>query len=395
MHFSALFIPAFLVAQASAHGFLAQVHIGGHQYEGNSVGNPPKNSPIKQLTDVGPNKGANNPNITCGHGAKPAALVVDAMPGDKMSFDWRDGDGNKNASPLLTYMASCGNRACNDFDPMNANWFKIQETGLLSNHTWKQADLKNGDTIHASIPSNLAPGNYLVRSEILSLHNANVRGGAEFYVDCVQIRVGGNKNGKPSDKDLVKFPGGYSDDDPGIYVPKIFDGISNYVIPGPKIASFITAFSEDSGSSADSDPQSQDENKDLSQNSSSRASVEGGDTNNDSIDEPSSEDDCDDEDADYRASELTSDNVEDSDDDDAESGDSARGQGSDLSSNDDIKDPTTVCESNYTRARHTSPRTISQRSASRGRPVGNVASFEPHLHRRRFMRLRRNPLPGH
>jgi hypothetical protein len=61
----------------------------------------------------------------------------------------------------------------------------------------------------------------LVRHEIIALHLANQKGGAEFYPSCQQIRVGGSGTGVPTEDELLTFPGSYSDDDPGIYVPDV------------------------------------------------------------------------------------------------------------------------------------------------------------------------------
>ncbi|KAL0069313.1 hypothetical protein AAF712_003678 [Marasmius tenuissimus] len=278
---TALFIPVLLAAYASAHGFVAEAHIGDHKHTGNSVGNPPKDSIIWQLGDVGPIKGANNPDLACGHGAHQAKLVADAMPGDTMTFDWRDGDGEKrwphDVGPLLTYMASCGDKACNEFNPSDAKWFKIMESGMLPDGKWEQAKLKNGGTIHAIIPKNLAPGNYMVRTEMIALHLADKEGGAEYYVDCLQTRVGGNQNGRPADSDTVKFPGGYSDTDPGIWVPKLYDGMkpSEYVIPGPTMPSFISSRSNEDGGSNPPEQNSSSFTQDGQQSNGSQGSSAG------------------------------------------------------------------------------------------------------------------------
>lgn len=124
---------------------------------------------------------------------------------------------------MLTYMASCGSTTCDQFDATTAKWFKIQEIGLDSSTEsgWAQADLMNGTPANITLPSNLAPGNYLLRHEIIALHLANTMGGAEFYPSCSQIIVGGSGTGKPSDDELVSLPGAYSDNDPGIYVPSV------------------------------------------------------------------------------------------------------------------------------------------------------------------------------
>jgi hypothetical protein len=75
-------------------------------------------------------------------------------------------------------------------------------------------------------------------------------GGAEFYPACSQLQVGGSGTGKPTASELVTFPGGYQDNDPGIYDPTVYDPGSNYTFPGPPIAAFVGASAGgDSGSS--------------------------------------------------------------------------------------------------------------------------------------------------
>ena len=82
-----------------------------------------------------------------------------------------------------------------------------------------------------TLPPSLAPGAYLLRHEIIALHNAINKGGAEFYESCAQIKVAGGdegdededemrkrEEGKPDDSELVSFPGAYKDDDKGILV---------------------------------------------------------------------------------------------------------------------------------------------------------------------------------
>ena len=81
----------------------------------------------------------------------------------------------------------------------------------------------NGNVFSTNLPNNLAPGEYLVRHEIIALHLATTEGKAEFYPSCQQIKVGGSETGVPSDDELLSFPGAYSDTDPGIYTPNVRD----------------------------------------------------------------------------------------------------------------------------------------------------------------------------
>ena len=95
----------------------------------------------------------------------------------------------------------------------------------------------NGGSLTLALPDNLKAGDYLVRHEvccslssttvsvltityqIIALHLATSKGGAEFYPSCTQIRVGGSGTGVA--KDTVSFPGAYSDNDPGIFDPTV------------------------------------------------------------------------------------------------------------------------------------------------------------------------------
>ena len=97
----------------------------------------------------------------------------------------------------------------------------------------------NGAVATAFIPKTLAPGNYMVRHEIIAHHLATTKGKAEFYPSCSQIKVGGNQKGAPNANELVTFPGGYSDNDAGIYDPDVYNPSAAYVFPGPPIASFM------------------------------------------------------------------------------------------------------------------------------------------------------------
>lgn len=235
-------VPLLLASYVSAHGFLANARIGGQ----NEVGSRPFGSggsnAIRQVTSPNPNTGANNPALNCGPGARRANEVLNVNPGDEMSFDWRGADLSEwphNTGPMLTYLASCGDTPCSQFDSTRARWFKIHEVGRKQGSaTWVQADLMNGARANSRLPANLAPGNYLVRHEIIALHLASRPGGAEYYPACVQIRVGGNGNGRPQEDELVSFPGAYRDDHPGILV----NAFSNapYTFPGPRIARFVT-----------------------------------------------------------------------------------------------------------------------------------------------------------
>jgi len=231
----------------AAHGFVWRVTINGQLFMGNVPNANSNASIIRQIDDISPVKGANNSFLNCGQSAQLASQVASANPGDVLTFDWRGGDLSHwphNTGPLMNYLASCGDTTCDKFDSQNAQWFKISQVGRQSNGgDWVQQDIMNGGTANVTLPSNIKPGQYIIRHEIIALHLANSPGGAEFYPSCTQLNIGGNGTAVPSASELVTFPGGYSDTDPGIYDPSVFDTSAKYVFPGPPIAQLAVSSS--------------------------------------------------------------------------------------------------------------------------------------------------------
>lgn len=94
MKSSTIFLP-FLAAALSlspsvhAHGFVHVFGVDGKDYTGNIPNGKSDPSPIRQISDQSPIYGAMSPTVNCGTGAPNAALVVDAMPGSTVSWDWR------------------------------------------------------------------------------------------------------------------------------------------------------------------------------------------------------------------------------------------------------------------------------------------------------------------
>ena len=90
-----------------------------------------------------------------------------------------------------------------------------------------------GQPSTVTLPASLAPGEYLIRNELLALHTAQARGGAEFYPSCSQLRVGGAQSGQPAS--TVSFPGAYSPTDPGILI-NVYSMTGQYQFPGPAVS---------------------------------------------------------------------------------------------------------------------------------------------------------------
>lgn len=135
------------------------------------------------------------------------------QPNDRSCAD--EAIGGDHWGPINIYMAKVD-------DALTAvgseqNWFKISEMGLPSNNPeYWATEVMNDNCGHVTftIP-NIAPGQYLLRAEVIALHVASSVGGAQFYMSCFQLQVGGSGTGEP---DTVKFPGAYGASDPGILI---------------------------------------------------------------------------------------------------------------------------------------------------------------------------------
>ncbi|KAH0826364.1 glycoside hydrolase family 61 protein [Lanmaoa asiatica] len=238
------FIVGLLPILVSAHGYIASVTIDGQSYPGNVPGGTTNPSIIRQISTISPVQGASNPSINCGMNATLAANVANANPGSQIQVHWVGGaTGSEtwfhNTGPIMHYMTKCSG-SCSSYDSTNAEWFKISELGVESNNsTWYQGNLLTGAPANVTIPSNIASGNYLLRSELIALQNAVSVGGAEFYPACIQLSIGGSGTGAATSGEECTFPGCYSDNDPGIYDPNVYSPPLTYIFPGPSVAAFV------------------------------------------------------------------------------------------------------------------------------------------------------------
>lgn len=88
-----------------------------------------------------------------------------------------------------------------------------------------------------TIPSCLKSGYYLVRHEIIALHSAWAKGGAQFYPSCHQLKLSSEGTVVPTD--LVSIPGVYDADAPNIHF-QVWSRKSHYYPPALKKGSFLT-----------------------------------------------------------------------------------------------------------------------------------------------------------
>ena len=95
--------------------------------------------------------------------------------------------------------------------------------------TWaNERAAKDGMTHTFRIPSDIKPGTYVLRTELLALHGNTPSmqmtpvSGPEFYLHCFNVEVTGSGTETPPGS---TFPGTYTRGDPGLFfVPYYGDG---------------------------------------------------------------------------------------------------------------------------------------------------------------------------
>ncbi|CAE7160990.1 unnamed protein product [Rhizoctonia solani] len=239
------------VTAVSAHGFVDQVTIGGKSFSGPfPFSNNNAASPIRKITTTFPITSANDANMNCGIGAVPAAQVAAANPGDKVTLSWKSGR-NKNwghsIGPAMTYLAQVpAGQTADKFNTRNAKFFKIDQAGQTggAGTGWLQAGIKGGKSYTLTLPNDLPAGDYIMRHELIALHFAQKKDGAQFYPSCIQLRVGGGSNApKAISAQTVSFPGGYTANDKSLFVPDLFKNNFVYTFPGPPLVKSLGAAS--------------------------------------------------------------------------------------------------------------------------------------------------------
>ncbi|KAI5795398.1 glycosyl hydrolase family 61-domain-containing protein [Peziza echinospora] len=224
-----------LATSVAAHGGVGKYKIGTTEWVGYSPYNGGTQTTIqRQYSSFDPILTPTGTNIRCNNaGQNTAALVAPIAAGDKITAVWTQ--WTHAEGPVTVYLAKCPGE-CNGFDGSGAVWFKIDEAGLLSG-TVNKGKWGNGvilDTLQwtTTIPASLVAGNYIIRHEVLALHQANT---PQFYPECAHIKVTGSGTASPSGSYLVSLPGAFSMSDPGVTIDIYSSTATTYKVPGPPV----------------------------------------------------------------------------------------------------------------------------------------------------------------
>ncbi|TGJ78202.1 hypothetical protein E0Z10_g10559 [Xylaria hypoxylon] len=230
---------AFGATNVAAHATFQDLWINGH---GASCARLPlSNSPVQAVTskDIACNAGTSPVAGKCSVAAGTTVTVeMHQQPGDRSCAS--EAIGGDHHGPVQFYMASVSNAA--SADGSAASWFKIFADTWAKNASGSDGDRDFWGTkdlnaccgrMNVKIPSDIAPGDYLLRGEAIALHTAASAGQAQFYMTCYQLTVTGSGTAKPAG---VALPGAYAASDPGILV-NIHLPMSSYIAPGPTVYS--------------------------------------------------------------------------------------------------------------------------------------------------------------
>lgn len=171
------------------------------------------------------------------NGGKMGTDFVDFKAGSDITFQWHhnnpatiQGDQDEpiaasHQGPIMVYMAKASTKG------EGAVWTKIFEDGMTNGKFAVQKFIDNKGKITITLP-NVEDGEYLIRPEMIGLHEGNRAKGAQFYNGCGQIKVSGGSVALPaSGTDMTKA---YSPTDPGVLFD-MYSGAKTYTIPGPKV----------------------------------------------------------------------------------------------------------------------------------------------------------------
>ncbi|KAM5341734.1 hypothetical protein ACJ41O_014765 [Fusarium nematophilum] len=230
-------------SRIAAHGHVDWLITNGvafRGYDAPAMSWNPNHDPVVGWTNGATDNGYIEPNsfsdpdIICHKAARPAKGHVTVSAGDKIILQWNTWP-ESHKGPVIDYLARCpGN--CETVDKNTLEFFKIGQSGLIdmSMHSGKWAAdvlVQNSFSWTLQIPAQLAPGNYVLRHEIIALHGSGQPNGAQNYPQCFNIKVTGGGDLAPEGKRGTQL---YKSNDPGILF-NLYTSPLSYTIPGPTL----------------------------------------------------------------------------------------------------------------------------------------------------------------
>jgi cellulase len=225
--FQTLALAGSVAAHATVHNILVNGKDAGlGNVQGGYIDSPPNNSPVTDVTSK---------NMECNVAGTKASRSVSVNGGDEITVEWHHNDNSpsddiidgSHKGPVSVYLSKAGS---------SLSWVKLAEDGY-DGKTWAVTKLKEGAYTgkpgqHKFTMPKVTPGEYIIRPEINALHEGDRIGGAQFYMSCVHVKVGGS--GTTNLPAGVSIPGYLKATDPGVHF-NLYGSYSSYPFPGPKV----------------------------------------------------------------------------------------------------------------------------------------------------------------
>jgi hypothetical protein len=235
-----------LAASAYAHGRVTSITADGKSYDGflnDYIYMPDPPAIVAWSADNGDNGFVDGTSYTsgdiiCHREAKNGGIFASVAAGSKIEIQWgTDAWPESHHGPIIDYLAKCAGDDCTTVDKESLEFFKIDEAGLIDGSSapgqWATDELIAADgKWSVTIPESLAPGQYVLRHEIIALHSAGDTNGAQNYPQCFNLEVTGSGTASPEG---VLGTALYTPEDAGIKVG-IYSALGDsYEIPGPAL----------------------------------------------------------------------------------------------------------------------------------------------------------------
>lgn len=172
-----------LAASAYAHGRVTSITADGETYDGflnNYIYMPDPPAIVAWSADNGDNgfvdgSAYTSGDIICHREAKAGKISASVAAGSKVEIQWGpDAWPESHHGPVIDYLAKCDGDDCTTVDKETLKFFKIDEAGLIDGSSapgkWASDELIAADgKWSVTIPESLAPGQYVLRHEIIAL----------------------------------------------------------------------------------------------------------------------------------------------------------------------------------------------------------------------------------
>ncbi|UPX18476.1 uncharacterized protein EKO05_0008775 [Ascochyta rabiei] len=241
-----------VAASVNAHGHLAAIKVDGTDFTAYDPSFQYQSPPPEVIEwscpecqdngFVDPSMYTDATKIACHKDATAGAKTAKVAAGGKLDIQWTTWP-DSHVGPVIDYMAKVDDATAAKAGDLS--FFKIDEAGYEGGEWAATKLIKNNQTWSVTVPSSIAPGQYVLRHEIIALHSAGQENGAQNYPKCINLEVTGSGTETPAGVAADKL---YTPTDPGIKVDIYSGDLSAYKIPGPALFSGASSGSS-SGSS--------------------------------------------------------------------------------------------------------------------------------------------------